>query len=191
MAQRVTVLLQDDLDGSEADRTFAFSFDGVDYEIDLSNENLAKLQREMSPWTTAARRVGRGVKDMSKVRKSTLTAFPGVTKSDLHLIRVWAEENGYQVADRGRIANDIIQAWLDRPVAAPVEEKAQVEEKPKRAKPAKPASSPFSQAELEPEEPTGPNLADVRAWLRTNGYNVPKNGHVNKNNWAAYMAANA
>jgi hypothetical protein len=190
MAQRVTVLLQDDLDGSEADRTFAFSFDGVDYEIDLSNENLAKLQRAMSPWTTAARRVGRGVKDMSKVRKSTLTAFPGVTKSDLHLIRAWAEENGYRVADRGRIANDIIQAWLDRPVAAPVEEK-QVEEKPKRVKPAKPASSPFAQAELEAEEPTGPDLVEVRKWLRTNGYNVPKNGHVNKNNLAAYVEANA
>jgi hypothetical protein len=190
MAQRVTVLLQDDLDGSEADRTFAFSFDGVDYEIDLSNENLAKLQRAMSPWTTAARRVGRGMKDIAKARKSAMTAFPGVTKSDLQLIRVWAGENGYRVSDRGRIANDIIQAWLDRPVAAPVEEK-QVEEKPKRAKPAKPASSPFSQAELEPEEPTGPNLVDVRKWLRTNGYEVPKNGHVSKDKMAAYMAANA
>ena len=36
MAQRVQVILEDDIDGSEATGTYAFAFDGVEYEIDLS-----------------------------------------------------------------------------------------------------------------------------------------------------------
>ncbi|TMR20990.1 Lsr2 dimerization domain-containing protein, partial [Actinomadura geliboluensis] len=36
MAQKVQVLLVDDLDGGEADETVAFSIDGASYEIDLS-----------------------------------------------------------------------------------------------------------------------------------------------------------
>jgi Lsr2 len=36
MAQKVTVALEDDLDGGPADETVRFGFDGADYEIDLS-----------------------------------------------------------------------------------------------------------------------------------------------------------
>ena len=42
MAQKVQVLLVDDLDGGEADETVAFSLDGVAYEIDLSTNNAAR-----------------------------------------------------------------------------------------------------------------------------------------------------
>ena len=36
MAQRVQIQYVDDLDGSEAKETIAFTVDGVSYEIDLS-----------------------------------------------------------------------------------------------------------------------------------------------------------
>lgn len=37
MAQRVTVALEDDLDGGPADETIRFGFGGAEYEIDLSS----------------------------------------------------------------------------------------------------------------------------------------------------------
>ncbi|MGH8880612.1 MAG: Lsr2 dimerization domain-containing protein, partial [Stackebrandtia sp.] len=39
MAQKVTVSLVDDLDGSEAGETVEFGLDGAFYEIDLSDDN--------------------------------------------------------------------------------------------------------------------------------------------------------
>ena len=42
MAQRVQVLLVDDLDGGVAEETVSFGLDGVSYEIDLSKSNASK-----------------------------------------------------------------------------------------------------------------------------------------------------
>ncbi|MGA9748848.1 MAG: Lsr2 family protein, partial [Nocardioides sp.] len=44
MAQRVHVVLVDDLDGSDADETVTFGLDGVDYEIDLTDAHAAALR---------------------------------------------------------------------------------------------------------------------------------------------------
>ena len=41
MAQKVQVILVDDIDGGAADETVSFSLDGVSYEIDLSTTNAA------------------------------------------------------------------------------------------------------------------------------------------------------
>ena len=39
MAQKVQVLLVDDIDGGEADETVTFALDGKTYEIDLTTGN--------------------------------------------------------------------------------------------------------------------------------------------------------
>ena len=44
MAQKVQVLLVDDIDGSEATETVSFGLDGVAYEIDLSSGNAGQLR---------------------------------------------------------------------------------------------------------------------------------------------------
>ena len=44
MAQQTTVRFIDDLDGSDASGTFDFAIDGRKYQIDLSDENAAKLR---------------------------------------------------------------------------------------------------------------------------------------------------
>jgi hypothetical protein len=43
MAQQVNVKFVDDLDGTEAAGTVSFGLDGKIYEIDLSDDNAAKL----------------------------------------------------------------------------------------------------------------------------------------------------
>jgi hypothetical protein len=58
MAQKVQVLLVDDLDGSEATETVSFGIDGVAYEIDLSSGNAGKLRTELAQYVDHARKSG-------------------------------------------------------------------------------------------------------------------------------------
>ncbi|CAO0837692.1 Lsr2 family protein OS=Streptomyces microflavus OX=1919 GN=G3I39_33275 PE=4 SV=1 [Streptomyces microflavus] len=59
MAQKVQVLLVDDLDGVEADETVTFALDGKTYEIDLTTANADKLRGLLQPYTKGGRRTGR------------------------------------------------------------------------------------------------------------------------------------
>ena len=43
MAQKITVVLQDDLDGGPANETVRFAIGGTEYEIDLSKKNARAL----------------------------------------------------------------------------------------------------------------------------------------------------
>ena len=65
MAKQVITLLTDDLDGGEADRTVEFGLDGVNYTIDLSEKNTAKLRKALDPYLGAATRVGRSGGDQA------------------------------------------------------------------------------------------------------------------------------
>ena len=50
MAQKVRIILEDDLDGGPADETVRFGLDGGQYEIDLSNANAARLRDAIRPF---------------------------------------------------------------------------------------------------------------------------------------------
>ena len=102
MAQRVQVLLVDDLDGSTATETVTFALDGVTYEIDLAGQNAAVLRAELAPWINAGRKVA------GKVAR--VTARKPVD-AETAKMRAWARANGYQVSARGRIAADIQDAY--------------------------------------------------------------------------------
>ena len=56
VAKQTTVILVDDLDGSEATEQVEFAVDGRSYEIDLSAANSAKLREALAPYISAARR---------------------------------------------------------------------------------------------------------------------------------------
>src|SRR5436190_1707554 len=60
MAQKVTVALEDDLDGGRADETVRFGIGGVEYEIDLSKKNAAAFRRKVAPFIEHARKTRRG-----------------------------------------------------------------------------------------------------------------------------------
>jgi hypothetical protein len=109
MAQKVSVQLVDDLDGSEAAETVTFGMDGVNYEIDLSTGNAERLRDALAPYVGGARKVGgtrarRGGRAAGRPASSA----PSV---DTNSVREWARSNGYQVADRGRIRSDVIAAY--------------------------------------------------------------------------------
>jgi hypothetical protein len=47
MAQKVNIILVDDLDGGSADENVRFGLDGVSYEIDLSSAHAAELRSSL------------------------------------------------------------------------------------------------------------------------------------------------
>lgn len=98
MAQRVQVLLVDDVDGGTAEETMRFGLDGVEYEIDLSGENAAKMRADLAQWVEHARRTGgrRGRGAKAAKDRGAGTA-----------VRSWLREQGHQVSDRGRIPRSL------------------------------------------------------------------------------------
>jgi len=120
MAQKVTVKLVDDLDGSASEdvTTVTFSLDGVEYEIDLSEPNANTLRSTLDDFVGAARRTGGRIK-RGVARSTHSTADQERTKA----IRAWANENGYDLAERGRIPNHVIEAY-DKAQAQPAKPKA-------------------------------------------------------------------
>ena len=102
MAKKVTITLVDDLDNSlPADETVLFSLDGVNYEIDLSAANAAKLRDALAPYIGHAERIGG--------RKTTRSAGP--RRSNVSAVREWARANGFEVNDRGRIPAPVQEAY--------------------------------------------------------------------------------
>lgn len=58
MTQRTVVILEDDLEGGEASETIGFALDGSTYEIDLNEDNVARMRDVMAPYIGAARGAG-------------------------------------------------------------------------------------------------------------------------------------
>lgn len=107
MAQRVNVILVDDLDGSDAAETVSFALDGVDYDIDLSEKHAAELRHAVSLYVGHARRTG-GRRKSGKRSSSTAAETTGASAAD---IRAWARENGWDVPERGRVSADVREAY--------------------------------------------------------------------------------
>jgi len=94
MARRTIVALEDDLDGGPADETVRFGVGGAEYEIDLSEKNAAKLRRQLAPFVDHARRAS------GQPHRPVRTAASRRRSRD---IRAWAQEQGIQLSERGRI----------------------------------------------------------------------------------------
>jgi Lsr2 len=103
MAQRVTVTLEDDLDGGPADETVRFRFGGADYEIDLSTKNAASFRKQLAPFIEHARKEGRAQRHRS-ARSATSRQRSGD-------IRAWAKDHGIAVSERGRIPASVVEHY--------------------------------------------------------------------------------
>lgn len=104
MAQKVNIVLVDDIDGSDATETVAFGLDGTNYEIDLNDKNAAKLRDALAAYVGHARKVGGG----RRTRSKSAVAGSGPSAKE---IRDWARSNGFKVPDRGRIPADVREAF--------------------------------------------------------------------------------
>ena len=103
MAQKVSVVLEDDLTGGPAQQTVRFAFDGTDYEIDLNAKNAAAFSKQLAPYLEHARRAGR-----AQARRPGRTAAGRQRSGD---IRAWAKEHGLAVSERGRIPASVMEQY--------------------------------------------------------------------------------
>lgn len=103
MAQKVTTIVDitDDIDGTPNAKTVKFGLDDKQYSIDLSPENEKKLREFLAVFVGHATQSG---------RKTGRTKGPRSTSRSMD-IRDWARSNGYDVPERGRISQNIVDAY--------------------------------------------------------------------------------
>ena len=104
MAQKVHIVLEDDLDGSDATQTVSFGLDGTSYEIDLNEKNASALRDALATYVGH----GRKVSGSRRGRRSSASTVNGHSAKE---IRDWARSNGRKVPERGRIPSDVREAF--------------------------------------------------------------------------------
>ncbi|WP_433792470.1 histone-like nucleoid-structuring protein Lsr2 [Actinoplanes sp. CA-252034] len=110
MAKQIIHKLVDDIDGVDADETVKFALDGIQYEIDLSEKNAAKLREVFEPYLEHGTKVARGgvvVGGRAARGRGGATADREQNKA----IREWAKKSGKEISDRGRIPQEIVDEF--------------------------------------------------------------------------------
>ncbi|GAA1174579.1 iron-regulated nucleoid-associated protein Lsr2 [Ornithinimicrobium humiphilum] len=98
--------------GGEASETVEFALDGVSYEIDLNDENATKLRETLAPWIAEARRSGGRRQTRRRSGGSSSSNGGGAGRSDeLAQIREWGRANGFKVSSRGRVSQELRDAY--------------------------------------------------------------------------------
>src|SRR5258708_5084471 len=103
MATRITVALEDDLEGGPASETLRFGLGRSEYEIDLNKKIATRFRRQIAPFIEHAREAGRGQR-RRPARSSSSRAHSGD-------IRAWAKEKGIPISDRGRIPASVVDHY--------------------------------------------------------------------------------
>jgi hypothetical protein len=114
VAQKVTVTLVDDLDGTDSEDvvTVEFSLDGVVYQIDLNEQNADNLRDTFADYVAAARRTdGRAKRQAGEPAKAMARPPAPMDREQAKAIRDWARKNGHEIADRGRIPVNVVEAY--------------------------------------------------------------------------------
>ena len=102
MAEKNFTVMVDDLDGStDGVSRVSFGVEGQAYSIDLSGPNRERLHESLSTFVAAA---------------TTIADCPASARSAEHrrrskTIREWAKQNGYYLADRGRVPSAVVDAF--------------------------------------------------------------------------------
>jgi hypothetical protein len=119
MAQRIEVLLLDDIDGTTADSTVGFALDDQAYEIDLNADHDKALRGALAPYIEHARRTATGktkrgrtpaMRDRLPLPVSSHGNDPAVQRG---IIRDWAKTQPEfaGISTRGRLAANVIAAY--------------------------------------------------------------------------------
>lgn len=124
MAREVKVIIKDDLTDEEGAETIAFGVDNTWYEIDLTRDNEEAFRDLLKPYLDVARKADNPRSVRTRTGTTATTGMAGTNgyapnhwtatrqRADkLARVRKWAKENGHRIADRGRIAEPIINAY--------------------------------------------------------------------------------
>ena len=109
MAQKITTLFIDDIDGGAAEGTVRFALDGTEYEIDLNAKHSEELRSALGKYVSHARKVGGAARRAGRAPgRAVRTAGSALNTTE---IRSWARENGFEIKDRGRVPVDLVAKY--------------------------------------------------------------------------------
>ena len=117
MARTTVIQLVDDIDGSEADRTVDFGYNGKRYSLDLNEKNAADLEEVLAPYIAAAEKAGAAgsgrAGGSSRFARAPARARRAKSDSDVDpkAVRAWAQANGVVVSPRGRVKADVLERY--------------------------------------------------------------------------------
>lgn len=118
MAQHTVVQLVDDISGNvlgEGEgRTVQFALNGDTYEIDLSHTEANKLEKAMTKYVEHGRKVSLRATNVSPIRGGGRRSQASADKEQIKAIRQWGMENGFNVSERGRIPQSVVEAYHAR-----------------------------------------------------------------------------
>ena len=93
----------DDFDGTPADQTVRFAFNGASYEIDLTRAHFEEFAEAIQPYIKVGRKTG-------STRRRGNAGNPA-QRLETAKIRAWAKEEGYELSERGRIPASIVEDY--------------------------------------------------------------------------------
>ena len=108
MAQKITTLFIDDIDGGAAEGTVRFALDGTEYEIDLNSKHSEELRSALGKYVSHARKVGGAARRAGRGAGRGRGAGSAQNTTE---IRNWARENGIDIKDRGRVPADVVAKY--------------------------------------------------------------------------------
>src|SRR5918993_3290116 len=111
VAQRTIVQLTDDLDGKPIaegrGETVRFALDRQDYEIDLGEKNAKAMREVLDKYVSAARRGTTPGTGPGRGRGGSGRSSATARDYDPKAVRAWAESQGIEVSQRGRVPAEL------------------------------------------------------------------------------------
>jgi hypothetical protein len=110
--QKTVITKIDDLTGKEYEEgeTITFTFQGKAYEIDLNKRNAADFERKLSRYMEKGRKI-RSDRPVGRTHHADDGRKIKHDRAYVRTVRAWAQENGYDVSDRGRVPLSVYDAY--------------------------------------------------------------------------------
>lgn len=104
-AMAIRHIVESDISGAPDAATITFGLDDTWYEVDLTQEERKKLEKAFAEYVKVGRK--------SSKRTVGNRVVPDTTPEERDEIRAWARDNGYELADFGKIPNKIYYAYME------------------------------------------------------------------------------
>ena len=100
----IRTITESDISGKPDAATVSFAIGDTWYEIDLTSEEQADLEQALATYVAKGRKAQR-------VAAQPKHEWPETTPDERNKVREWAQANGYEVSEFGRIPKRVTAAY--------------------------------------------------------------------------------
>ena len=106
MAMAIRQVMESDISGKLNADTVSFGLGDSWYEIDLTAEEAAALEKSLKAYIEKGRKTG-------KRRTTRRSNYPNLTVEEREDIRTWGQKNGYEPAPYGALPKALLRAYFE------------------------------------------------------------------------------